>query len=140
MIALQGLHLVFMNLPQLACDLQKIAAMSAVESFLIATAVTTAYIDYGRQVAATMESGLLPTLMAAMKWTLPSDALSHFQKCNWQIQRSVDLLQQAREMGVRLQPFADEPDSLDECEAAIGYKVMVCSTETMSSVKKVIQA
>ncbi|KAL0021692.1 hypothetical protein WJX79_001040 [Trebouxia sp. C0005] len=91
--------LYYMEPADVAALLNKIAAMSAVESFLIATAVTTAYIDYGRQVAATMESGLLPTLMAAMKWTLPSDALSHFQKCNWQIQRSVDLLQQAREMG-----------------------------------------
>lgn len=119
-----------------AALLKKVAAMSAVESFLIATACTTAYIDYGRQVAATMESGLLPTLMAAMKWTLPSDALAHFQHYGWRIHHTVDLLKQAKKLGVRLQPFADEPDSLDECEAAIGYKVMVCSPDTMSCVRK----
>ena len=128
--------LVCMNLTQVGRDLQKVAAMSAVESFLIATACTTAYIDYGRQVAATMESGLLPTLMAAMKWTLPSDPLAHFQHYGWRIHHTVDLLKQAKKMGVRLQPFADEPDSLDECEAAIGYKVMVCSPYTMSCVRK----
>ena len=116
--------------------MQKVAAMSAVKSFLIATACTTAYIDYGRQVAATMESGLLPTLMAAVKWTLPPDALAHFQHYDWRIHHTVDLLKQAKKLGVRLQPFADEPDSLDECEAAIDYKVMVCSPDTMSSVKK----
>ena len=110
--------------------------MSAVKSFLIATACTTAYIDYGRQVAATMESGLLPTLMAAVKWTLPPDALAHFQHYDWRIHHTVDLLKQAKKLGVQLQPFADEPDSLDECEAAIDYKVMVCSPDTMSSVKK----
>ncbi|DBA94460.1 TPA: hypothetical protein ACH3X1_002055 [Trebouxia sp. C0004] len=87
--------------------------------FPIATACTTAYTDYDRQVAAAMESGLLPTLMAAIKWTLPSDALAHFQQYNWKIQHTVDLLKQAKEMGVRLQPFADEPDSLDEYEAAM---------------------
>ncbi len=110
--------------------------MSAMESFLIATACTMAYIDYGRQVAATMESGLLPTLMAAVKWTLPPDAVAHFQQYHWRIQHTFDLLKQARGMGVRLQPFADEQDSLDECEAAIDYKMMVCSTETMSSLRK----
>ncbi len=125
-----------MNLTQVASDLQKVAAMSAVESFLIATACTSAYINYKRQVAATMESGLLLSLMAAIKWTLPPDALAHFQQYNWKIQHTVDLLKQAKEIGVRLQPFADEPHTLDECEAAIDYKVIVCSTDTLSSVKK----
>ena len=73
--------------------------MSAVESSLVATACTTAYIDNGRQVAATMESGLLPTLMAATKWSLPPDALAHFQQYNWRIQHTVDLLKLAREKG-----------------------------------------
>jgi len=124
-----------MNMRQAACDLQEVAAMSAVESFLIATACTTAYIDYACQVAATMESGLLPTLSAAVKWTLPPDALTHFQQYNWKIQHTIDLLKQAKEMELRLQPFADEPRSLDESEAAIDYKVMVCSTEIVSKVK-----
>lgn len=123
-----------MNMRQAACALQEVAAMSAVESFLIATACTTAYIDYACQVAATMESGLLPTVSAAVKWTLP-DAVTHFQQCNWKIQHTNDLLKQAKEMGLRLQPFADEPCSLDESEAAIDYKVMVCSTEILSNVK-----
>jgi hypothetical protein len=125
-----------MSLTQAACDLQKVDAMSAVKSSLIVTACTIAYIDYGRQLAATMESGLLPTLMAAVKWTLPLDALTHSQQYNWKIQRTVDLLKQAKELGLRLQPFADEPHSLEECEAAIDYKVMVCSTKTLSSVKQ----
>ncbi|KAL0032044.1 hypothetical protein WJX77_002186 [Trebouxia sp. C0004] len=68
--------------------------------------------------------------------TLPSNALAHFQQYNRKIQHTVDLLKQGREMGGRLQPFVDEPDSLDECEAAIDYKAMVCSTETFSSVEK----
>lgn len=125
-----------MNMRQAARDLQEVAAMSAVESFLIATACTTAYIDYARQVAATMESGLLPTLSAAVKWTLPPDALIHFQQYNWKIQHTIDLLKQAKELGLRLQPCADEPRSLDESEAAIEYKVMVCSTEALSNVKR----
>jgi len=116
-----------MNMRQAACDLQEVAAMSAVESFLIATACTTAYIDYACQVA--------PTLSAAVKWTLPPDALTHFQQYNWKIQHTIDLLKQAKEMELRLQPFADEPRSLDESEAAIDYKVMVCSTEIVSKVK-----
>ena len=114
---------------------QEVAAMSAVESFLIATACTTAYIDYACQVAVTMESGLLPTLSAAVRWTLPPDALTHFQQYNWKIQHSVDLLKHAKETGLRLQLFADEPRSLEESEAAIDYKVMVCSTEIVSKVK-----
>ncbi|KAL0050501.1 hypothetical protein WJX82_000873 [Trebouxia sp. C0006] len=119
-----------------AALLKEVAAMSAVESFLIATACTTAYIDYARQVAATMESGLLPTLSAAVKWTLPPDAPIHFQQYNWKIQHTIDLLKQAKELGLRLQPCADEPRSLDESEAAIECKVMVCSTEALSNVKR----
>jgi len=81
-------------------------------------------------VAATMQSGLLPTLMAAMKWTLPADALKHFQQRNWQIQHVIDVPQQAKELGVRMQPFADEPATLDEHEASIEYKVVVCKRAT----------
>ncbi len=125
-----------MNMRQAACDLQEVAATSAVETFLITTACTTAYTDYACQVAATMESGLLPTLNAAVKWTLLPNALTHFQQYNWKIQHTVDLLKQAKESGLRLQPFADEPRFLDESEAAIDYKVMVCSTELLSKAKE----
>ena len=107
--------------------MQTVAARSTPDSCLIATAVTTGYVDYGRKLAATMSSGLLPHLMASMEWTLPADSRDHFRQFNWQIERTIDLRQQAKEMGVRLQPFADEPGNLDESEAEVGYKVMVCT-------------
>ena len=106
--------------------MQTAAAMSTPDSCLIATALTTAYVDHERQVAATMQSGLLPHLIVSFKWTLPADASDDFRQFRWQIQRTIDLRQQARDMGVRLQPFADEPFTLEENEAMVGYKVMVC--------------
>ena len=106
--------------------MQTAAAVSTPDSCLIATALTTAYVDHGRQVAATMQSGLLPHLIASFRWTLPADASDHFQQFKWQIQRTINLRQQARDMEVRLQPFADEPSTLEENEAKVGYKVMVC--------------
>ena len=108
--------------------MQTVAAWSTPDSCLIATAMTTAYVKYGRKLAATMSSGLLPHLMASMGWTLPDDdARDHFRQFNWQIEHSIDVRQQAKEMGVRLQPFADEPQTLDQGEAHIGYKVVVCT-------------
>lgn len=111
-----------------AALLKTVAALSTPDSCLIATAATTAYIKYGRKLAATMSSGLLPHLMASLGWTLPDDdAWDHFRQFNWQIEHSIDLRKQAKEMGVRLQPVFYEPQSLDEGEAAVGYKVMVCT-------------
>ena len=106
---------------------QAAAAVSTPDSCLIATALTTAYVDHERQVAATMQSGLLPHLIASFRWTLPADASDHFRQFKWQIQQTIDLRQQARDMGVRLQPFADEPHTLKENESMVGYKVMVCT-------------
>ena len=105
--------------------LQTVAAVSTPDSCLIATALTTAYVDHERRVAATMQSGLLPQLIKSFGWTLPADAADHFQQFDWQILRTIDLRQQARDMGVRLQPTADEPLTLEENEAIVGYKVMV---------------
>lgn len=118
--------LYYMDPPAVTALLKAIAALSTGDNSLIATCVTTAYITYGRQLAATMHSGLLPTLMAALTWALPADGAECFHQCNWQVQHVIDVPQQAKGMGLRLQPFADEPQSLDECEAAIGYKVLVC--------------
>lgn len=106
--------------------LQTVAAVSTPDSCLIATALTTAYVDHQRQLAATMQSGLLPELIKSFGWTLPANATDHFRQFNWQILCTIDLSQQARDMGVRLQPTADEPLTLEEHEAIVGDKVMVC--------------
>ena len=53
--------------------MQTVAALSTPDSCLIATAFTAAYVQYGRKLAATMSSGLLPHIMASVGWALPDD-------------------------------------------------------------------
>ena len=107
--------------------MQTVAELSTAKSTLIATVMTQSYIDFRRKLSQTMQQGqLMVTLLPHFKWGLPTDAQDYFCNCCWEIEQEIDMLKKAQDLGVRLQPFTDEPLSVAEHEAALGYMVMVC--------------
>ena len=114
---------------------QAIAALSTADSTLIAAVMTQSYIDFRRKLSQPMHEGqLMVTLLPHFKWGLPNDAIGYFQNHCWQIQQEIDMLKIANKLGVRLQPFTDEPLSVEDHEAALGYMVMVCKKKACASV------
>lgn len=108
--------------------MQTVAELSTANSTLIATVMTQSYIEFRHKLSQRMQQGqLMVTLLPHFKWGLPTDATGYFRSRGWEIEQQIDMLKEAQELGVRLQPFTDEPLSVEEHEAALGYKVMVCN-------------